>query len=146
MFCQHHQILLFKRFFGMMFHLVLDVFNNSILGEYTDCKGSKAILPAKLVNLSTGVIDVLTGIGFELSNKVRDGNLGRNTHQQMGMIKEPAHFDCVALKFMGCTSHVGKNIFTKAIGEPSLSVFGAENGVLKQLLMSAHDSVPKCEV
>ena len=79
MFSQHRHILVFKGLLLMMLHLLFNVSNHSVLGREANREGSVTILPAKLADQTTRVIDVFTGVGFELSNKFGDCDLRWNT-------------------------------------------------------------------
>jgi hypothetical protein len=142
MFSQHRQILILESLLLVMFHLVFNIRYDGIFRRDANRKSPVAILPSKLVDQATGVIDVLAGARLELPNKLGNCDLGWNAYEQVSMVIETTNLNRKSVQFFCGASHIRKDIFPKAVGEPSLAVFGTEDDVIEKLLMSAHGFFP----
>jgi hypothetical protein len=69
------QILVLERVTGMVRDLILNVLNHPVLLRDAHGERTESVLPSKLSELFACVINVLTGVAFQCSHKIRDSQL-----------------------------------------------------------------------
>ena len=90
----------------------------------------------KLSQRITRFIDVLTGVRFQLADKVRHCDFGRNPNQQMRVVVVATDSNGEPFELLRYARHVCPNAFSELIILQQRTTFlGTEDNVIEKLLM-----------
>jgi hypothetical protein len=134
------QILIFKRVAGMMRYLVLNILDHPVLLLDTHGKRTESVLPPKLSKQFACFINVLTGIAFKCSDKIRDAQLRWDANKQMHRVIESTYSNYESSLILCNTGHVSEYLVAKSIDQRTLAIFCAEDNVIQELLMCTQEA------
>ena len=129
----------------MVLQLPIYVVDHRFFLGIANCESAVSILPVEIKLNQLFLIDILAGIAFQLSYKVSYCLLCRYSHENVGVIVVTSNTKCMGLKIVHNTRHVVPyRLPNSIISKQGRSLLGAENKVIKKLLVGCHSTISPC--